>query len=153
MSAPVVQADSVHSVLRLNSETLKGLISLVCPRIAKLTVCETDSVLYSSGKVSTFVKLRWLFVTSMLTGLIGLFLPHYLADLDLFDAAYKSIFVIGVAYLLLLIAALIRHRWRGLLLVVVPLVFFWPIGFALLNSPCKKNANACPPVSVQFTLH
>jgi hypothetical protein len=37
----VAQLDYVHSVLRLNYETLKGLISLASPSVAKTTVCET----------------------------------------------------------------------------------------------------------------
>jgi hypothetical protein len=34
---PVAQLDSVHSVLRLSDETLRGLISLASPRVAKVT--------------------------------------------------------------------------------------------------------------------
>jgi hypothetical protein len=33
----VSQLDDVHSVLRLNSETLRGLISLASPSVAKST--------------------------------------------------------------------------------------------------------------------
>ena len=39
---PVAQLDYVHSVLRLNYETLKGLISLASPSVAKTTLCETE---------------------------------------------------------------------------------------------------------------
>jgi hypothetical protein len=37
----VAQLVNVHSVLRLNYETLKGLISLASPSVAKLTLYET----------------------------------------------------------------------------------------------------------------
>jgi hypothetical protein len=37
----VAQLVNVHSVLRLNYETLRGLISLASPSVAKLTLCET----------------------------------------------------------------------------------------------------------------
>jgi hypothetical protein len=37
----VAQLDDVHSVLRLNYETLKGLISLASPSVAKPTHFET----------------------------------------------------------------------------------------------------------------
>ena len=37
----MAQLDYVHSVLRLNYETLKGLISLASPSVAKTTLCET----------------------------------------------------------------------------------------------------------------
>jgi hypothetical protein len=37
----VAQLVNVHSVLRLNYETLRGLISLTSPSVAKLTVLET----------------------------------------------------------------------------------------------------------------
>jgi hypothetical protein len=37
----VAQLDYVHSVLRLNYETLKGLISLASPSVAKTTLSET----------------------------------------------------------------------------------------------------------------
>ena len=39
----MAQLDYVHSVLRLNYETLKGLISLPSPSIAKTTLCGTTS--------------------------------------------------------------------------------------------------------------
>src|ERR1039458_145006 len=38
---PVAQLDDVHSVLRLNYETLRGLISLASLSVAKPTLCET----------------------------------------------------------------------------------------------------------------
>src|ERR1039458_1972660 len=41
LSKPVAQLDDVHSVLRLNYETPKGLISLAPPSVAKPTLCET----------------------------------------------------------------------------------------------------------------
>ena len=39
---PVAQLDNVHSVLRLNYESLRGLFSLASPSAAKLTLCETE---------------------------------------------------------------------------------------------------------------
>jgi len=39
---PVAQLDNVHSVLRLNYKTLRGLISLASPSVAKLTLSETS---------------------------------------------------------------------------------------------------------------
>ena len=38
----MAQLDYVHSVLKLNYETLKGLISLASPSVAKTTLCETE---------------------------------------------------------------------------------------------------------------
>jgi hypothetical protein len=38
---PAAQPDDAHSVLRLNYETLKGLISLASPTVAKFTHSET----------------------------------------------------------------------------------------------------------------
>src|SRR5260370_591194 len=38
---PAAQLDNVHSVLRLNYETLRGWISLASPSVAKLTRFET----------------------------------------------------------------------------------------------------------------
>jgi len=38
---PVFQLDNVHSVLRLNYETLRGLISWAPPSVAKPTPCAT----------------------------------------------------------------------------------------------------------------
>jgi len=37
----MAQLDNVHSVLRLNYETLRGLISLASPSVAKLTLFGT----------------------------------------------------------------------------------------------------------------
>ncbi len=39
--SPVAQLDNVHSVLRLNYETLRGLISLASRSVAKPTLCAT----------------------------------------------------------------------------------------------------------------
>ena len=41
---PVAQLDNVHSVLRLNYETLRGLISLASSSVAKLTLYGTRGV-------------------------------------------------------------------------------------------------------------
>jgi hypothetical protein len=42
------------------------------------------------------------------------------------------------------IAAVVRHRWRGLgLLIGLPIVLFWPIAFQLLEYACRHDKNAC----------
>ena len=46
---PVGQLDDVHSVLRLNYETLRGLISLASPSVAKPTDSETSALLLKSA--------------------------------------------------------------------------------------------------------
>jgi hypothetical protein len=42
---PAAQPDDAHSVLRLNYETLKGLISLASPTVAKFTHYETHATI------------------------------------------------------------------------------------------------------------
>lgn len=40
--------------------------------------------------------------------------------------------------------AVVRHRWRGLwLLIGLPIVLFWPIVFKLLEYACRHDKNAC----------
>lgn len=91
------------------------------------------------------LQLRWLFFASILVGIIGLFAPRYLPALDSVDAAYETTGIAAIIWVVLLIVALVMHRWRGLLLLLaLPLILYWPIGFAALDYACKHNVNACP---------
>jgi hypothetical protein len=46
----VAQLDDVHSVLRLNYETLRGLISLPSPSVAKPTLCGATNASFREGR-------------------------------------------------------------------------------------------------------
>ena len=92
--------------------------------------------------MSVCLRLRWLFLASILLGVIGLFAPRYVPALDTVDAAYETTIVIGVVYLLLLIVAVAKHRWRGLLLLTaLSIILYWPFGVAALDYACKHNVN------------
>jgi hypothetical protein len=46
---------------------------------------------------------------------------------------------------LLQAVAILRHRWRGLwLLIGLPIALYWPIAFKLLEYQCRQDATACP---------
>lgn len=50
---------------------------------------------------------------------------------------------LGVIWLVLLVVAFFRHRWRGIwLLIGLPIVLFWPLAFKLLEYACRHEESA-----------
>jgi hypothetical protein len=75
--------------------------------------------------------------------LLNVIAPRYFC-LDVDCIAVWST-VLGVIWLVLEAAAVVLFRWRALwLLVAVPFLLYWPVGFWLLDRACKQNINACP---------
>lgn len=49
-----------------------------------------------------------------------------------------------VLWLIIVVAATIKHGWRGLLtLIGMPLAIWWPVGLRLLVWLCNHGYNAC----------
>ncbi|HWF48028.1 MAG TPA: hypothetical protein VG168_13550 [Bryobacteraceae bacterium] len=95
--------------------------------------------------IRAYLQLRWLVVSSLLVGIIGLFAPRYMPASESVDATYETTAAALLIFVVLLVLALVMHRRRGLLLLIsLPLILYWPIGFAALDYACKHNVSACP---------
>jgi hypothetical protein len=90
------------------------------------------------------IKFRHLLGASIVTAVSGVFAPRYLAAPDVLLMLVWSLSLAAV-WFAFLVAAAFWYKWRGLwLLVGAPLVFYWPIGFKMLEWACAQNVNACP---------
>ena len=89
------------------------------------------------------IKFRHLLGASIVAALSGVFAPRYLAAPDVLLMLVWS-FSLAAIWFAFLVAAVFWYKWRGLwLLVGAPLVFYWPIGFKMLEWACAQNVNAC----------
>ncbi len=63
---------------------------------------------------------------------------------DIVNAAYETTITVVLVYVVLMIVAVTKHRWRGLLLLpALPIILYWPLAFAAVDYACKHNVNAC----------
>ena len=54
-------------------------------------------------------------------------------------------YCLAAIWIVLQVVAIVRHRWRGpWLLLALPIVLWWPIGFRIWEHTCHQKANACP---------
>jgi hypothetical protein len=98
--------------------------------------------------VRATVKL-WHFLSASVVIAVLVILPRFVPLIVSFNGDVGAILLrnlaLGVLWCALLAAAISSYRWRGLwLLVTVPLLLYWPIGFWLLERACRQNINACP---------
>lgn len=92
------------------------------------------------------MKLRWFLLLSLCLGLAEVFLPSIVPRRpDGFERIAEVTASVSCGFLLVLVVTLIRHRGRGLwVLLLLPLAVYWPLGFALLDWGCAHNLGACP---------
>ena len=70
-------------------------------------------------------------------------MPGFVGNSNVDDLLLWS-YILAALWSAALIFAVVRFKWRGLILLVgVPIVLFWPIAFKLMEYECQHNVNAC----------
>lgn len=79
----------------------------------------------------------------MAVALVSAMLPQVIGSIDA-NWNIRVSYSCATIWFVLQILAVVRHRLRGLWLMIgLPIVLFWPIAFKLLEYACRHNVNAC----------
>jgi hypothetical protein len=89
------------------------------------------------------LKFRYVLTLSALVAFLAVIVPRYLGpDVGLM---LRCNLALAVLWGIILVVSIFWYRWRGLwLLLGLPLLVYWPVGFWLLARACAHDPNNCP---------
>jgi hypothetical protein len=89
-------------------------------------------------------RFAFLCVAAFVVAFIGAAVPYFFVELGRGPSPLVFGYSCAAVWLALEVVALVLYGRRGFwLLAFGPIVFWWPILFALMDYTCRHNVNAC----------